>query len=441
MAGRAAAELWTAAIGRRFLVAAIAAAVCLFPAAPSRAEPSAAEMKSGLKAMFDAGWQRTAKGREAAGRQFDRLRAAGAPDAQLRYAYALVQIRQYRYPDAAKLVAAVVGADKTNLTALKLRIWLAAVTKEYPEALAAMERLTDLLPQDAAAGKADTQHRETVEFLARMCGFFEGPGEDNVDQLLAVKCRQRIADRLSTAERAVFEEIRRRIVDDFKGTSKAIESKAAESEAEAAKQREREMKELQEKADKTAAEIKETEARNAKLKQDLDYELQKLAQREQPIVAAIQQIDAQIGPLQADIRSIDGRIALLLDSAAREKDPVLQQAYLNDAAAWRLQRNQRVATLDGLGRRRASLTNDLGVVQQQKQLAMAKYQRQVGQVDALRRTLDRTRNEANRLSGKTVTGNTPLVRDQKRKAAAFSTYVPLPVSLEEERDRVLEGVR
>ena len=80
-------------------------------------------------------------------------------------------------------------------------------------------------------------------------------------------------------------------------------------------------------------------------------------------------------------------------------------------------------------------------MQQQKQLAVARYQREVGQVDTLRRTLDRTHKDAARLGGKSITGNTPLVRDQKRKAAAFSTYVPLPVSLEEERDRVLEAVR
>jgi hypothetical protein len=413
--------------------------VCLLAAAPAPAQSDPAELKAGMKAMFDAGWSRTSKGREAAQRQYDRLRAAAANNAQVRYAYVLVQLRQYRYPDAAKLIGDVVAVDKANMTAMKLKVWLAAVTKEYADSLSAMERLGDLLPRNDA--KAEAANRETVAFLGRMCGYFEGPGQDNVDELLAVKCRQRITDRLNTAERAVFEETRRGIVEQFTGTSKAIGAKAAESEAEAVKQREQDLKELQEKAEKTAAEIKVVEARNEKLKKDLDYELQKLVQREQPIVVTMQQIETQIRPLRDDIRSMDNRIAVLNDAAAREKDPGTQQAYLNDAASWRLQRNQRIATLDGLTRRHATLSNDLAVVQQQKQLAIGKFQREAGQVDTLRRTLDRAHNEANRLGGKSVTGNTPLVRDQKRKAAAFSTYVPLPISLEEERDRVLEAVR
>jgi DNA repair exonuclease SbcCD ATPase subunit len=429
---------------RRFIAALLCALTIgstLLALSSASAQPNPADVKSGLKAMFDAGWQRTTKGREAAQRQYDRLRAAGANDAQLRYAYTLVQLRQYRYPDAAKLIAAVVNVDKANATALKLKIWLSAVTKEYPEALSAMERLVELLPRDAAAAKTETPHRDTVEFLGRMCGYFEGPGQDAVDELLAVKCRQRITDRLSTAQRAVFEEARRGIVEQFTGTSKAIGEKAAESEAEATKQRERDLAEMQDKAEKLAAQIKEMEARNAKLKQDLDYELQKFAQREQPLVTGMQQIEVQIAPLRDDIRSIDIQIANLVNAASQEKDAFAQQALLNSAANWRLRRNQRIATLDGLTRRHAGLANDLAVVQQQKQLAINKYQREAGQVDTLHRTLDRTQKDAARLSGKSITGNTPLVRDQKRKAAAFSTYVPLPISLEDERDRVLEAVR
>jgi hypothetical protein len=424
-------NLRIAAIGFVFLIAANTPPVL----------SAQADLKTGLKTLFDAGWSRTTKGRDAAQREYDRLRAVAPKDASVRYAYALVQLRQLRYPDAAKLMGEVVAADKTNAAALKFKIWLAAVTKEYPEALASMERLIDLLPREDAAGKAETPHRETVAFLGRMCGYFEGPGQDSVDELLAVKCRQRITDQLSTARRAVFEEARRNVVGQFTGTAKAIGEKAAESEAEATKQRERDLAELQGKAEKTAAEIKEMEARNEKLKLELDSELQKFAQREQPIITTMQQIEVQAAPLRNDIRSIDNNIAYSLDAAGREKDPVTQQMLLNNATNYRLQRNQLLGTLDVLTRRYAALGNDLAVVQQQKQVVLAKFQREVGRVDVLRRTLDRTRNEANRLSGKSITGNTPLVRDQKRKAGAFSTYVPLPISLEEERDRLLEAVR
>ena len=303
-----------------------------------------------------------------------------------------------------------------------------------------MEHLSDLFPRDDAAGEAESPYREAALFLGRLHGYLESPAKESVNELLLVKCRQHVTDRLTTARRAAFEEGRRSVTGQFSEAAEEVEHESAVAAVEAAKQKERRLEDLRHQAEVTSAEIATVEARNEKLKNDLDYKLDKIRNSEREVVSNMQRIKAQALPVRQEIAILDDRIARLFDLAEREKDPNEKQRLLNDAAQWRLHRGRSLAVLDDLNRRYAALGGNRAALQQRRQTAQAHYQREVGRVDTLRRTLDRIRADQAKLTGQAVTGSTPAVRDHKRRAAAFPTYVPLPLSLEGERDRLLDSV-
>lgn len=71
--------------------------------------------------------------------------------------------------------------------------------------------------------------------------------------------------------------------------------------------------------------------------------------------------------------------------------------------------------------------------------AEARYQREFGRVQDLRAALDRVRAAKGRAETQPATTTDPKVRSQKQRSTALTTHVPLPVSLEQERKRVLEA--
>ena len=76
---------------------------------------------------------------------------------------------------------------------------------------------------------------------------------------------------------------------------------------------------------------------------------------------------------------------------------------------------------------------------QRRQEIQVRYQQESGRADQLRGSLDRIRKDKGRVQNQSVSGNTPQVRDQKKRSVSLTTYVPLPLSLDAERDRLLES--
>jgi len=262
-----------------------------------------------------------------------------------------------------------------------------------------------------------------------------------VNEQKSLPCRQRISDALTASRRTPFDEARRSVAAQFAAASKEIDERSAAAEAQATKEKDRVREELEGKAEKLAADLDTAEERNEKLKKDLDYEIEQVTSRERTVLAGAQTVAAQAAPVGEEVRILDDRIASLLALADSQKDPLERNRLLGEATYWRLQRNQRLAALNDLNRRYATLNSERLSLQQRRQNAVARYQKEAAHADTLRRSLDRTRAEQSKAAAKTVTGNSPAVRDQKRRAAALTTYVPLPISLEDERDRLLESVK
>jgi hypothetical protein len=411
----------------------VAAGVCGTAAEPS----SGATLKRRVERLLETGWPRTADARAEASRRYDRLAPLVASEPRIPYAYALVQIRQYRYAEAIGLLDQVIAATPGNLTARELRIWLAILMKDYGKALGQMPQLVERLGVEKATADAELPLLELTGRLGRMCGFLEGPVQGGVDQTARAACVERLVSRLSDARRKAFEAGRKTVLHQFAAMGEETEMTTANAKESGEKIRKRVLEDLDQQAGDLAAKTEAEKTRLEDLKRTLKYELEKIQSRQQAVQQNLQATQSQAIAVQQDLRGMDGQIAQLFDLANREQDPDRRQRLLNDAAFWQIQRNQRAAALVGLDRQAAALVSEQQSLIRQGRDIDRRWKQESGQLDKIEGSLSRLQSDKERLRAKPVDGSTPQVVDQKRRIVALTAYVPLPISLEDEKARLL----
>jgi hypothetical protein len=415
------------------------AAAFLLCIGSSLAQADGNDLKDGLERLFETGWNRSVNARAEARQQYEKLLSQFPKDVRVPFAYALVQLRQLRYPDAAKLIDRVLQTDPKNLAARKAKVWLAMLTKEYDAALSEMPRLADLLPADDAPGDAETPFREIAGLLGRLIGFLEGPAKDSVDGARLADCRQRIVSKLSSTRQTVFDQARRSVVEQYAGAAEEADQTGAAAQDAATRRKEKMLQDLDRKAEDTAAQAAAEEKRLEELKKKFDYELEKIAAEERSVLEQGRQIEVQAVGYRRELQVLDERIAQLLSLADQTDDPNEKQRLYNDATILRARRQRPLAVLADLDRRYATLNAQRAGLVQRRQEIQVRYQQESGRADQLRGSLDRIRKDKGRVQNQSVSGNTPQVRDQKKRSVSLTTYVPLPLSLDAERDRLLES--
>ncbi|MGD0783803.1 MAG: hypothetical protein ABSA30_13185, partial [Candidatus Aminicenantales bacterium] len=168
-----------------------------------------------VERLLEKGWPRTVDARVEAQRRYDRLAPLAAAEPRIPYAYALIEVRQYRYAEAISLLDQVIRADPGNLSARELRIWLGILLKDYGRAMVEMPQLAERLPAEKAGPDAQAQALDLAGQLGRMCGFLEGPVEGHVDQTARAACVERLFSQLGEARRTAFETGRKAVLRQF----------------------------------------------------------------------------------------------------------------------------------------------------------------------------------------------------------------------------------
>jgi hypothetical protein len=320
--------------------------------------PAAETIPRRVQRMLDLGWPRTLDARVEAQRRYDRLAPLAASEPRIPYAFALVQIRQYRYPEALALLDQVVAADPQNLTARELRIWLAILLKEYGKALVEMPQLVQRLPAEKTANPAagaESSQLEMAGQLGRMCGFLAGPVQGHVDQTVLAACVEHMLSWLGESRQKAFEAGRKAVLHQFAAMGEETEITAAAAKESGENVRKHVLTELDRQADGLASKTDAEKAKLEDLKKQLNYDLEKIRSREQQVEQQFSGVQSQAVAARQDLPMIDAQIAQFLALAGHEQDPNLRQWDLAQVAAWQIQRDQRVVTLAGLDRRAASL--------------------------------------------------------------------------------------
>jgi len=390
-----------------------------------------------VRELFQTGWNRTKAGREGAQRQYEELRRLAPGDLRIKYAYALVQLRQNRYREAVELFDQVLDADKRHLGARNAQIWLSVLTKQFPRAMQQMQQAAELLPGEDVATEAEEPYRRFAVFLGRVFGYLDGPVKEQVSEAAREDCRRQIMAQLTTTRRAAFEAARKSVVAEFSGAAEQAEISATEAEMEAARRKDRAIEELNARENEMVAAAAAEQQRLAQLKEKAEYEIRDLQDEDRKLAGEIHRIEVNAIGVRRELSIFEGRINELFSRAEEEEDPGRKQRLLDSAARWRIDRNRALAVLREMESHHFAVNRQRGSLLQRRQQIEMQLRREAGGVEKLHGTLKRVRGERERVSGERISGDTAGVRDQQRRSTALTTYIPTPFSLETEMKRVL----
>jgi len=331
-----------------------------------------------------------------------------------------------------------------ELAAWKALVWVEVVVDNDRYPADAMTRVAQLA---ATAEPDQDQTEEPAGFLGRVHGYLAGPAMDPnpaakaAQEPLLARSKARVLAPLTTIERTAFEQAARRVVDAFGAATRETEADAARAEAAAAAERDRKLRELDQRQQVAGSAAADEQARLDERRKKTEYELEKMAKEEQETVgrARVMQVDA--GRLQSELRVLDSRIAETLAAAEKEEDALRKQALLNDAARWQFQRSRALAELTNRQQVLAALNQQGIALQRRRQTIQGQLAQDAGRVDQLRQNVERLARQRTVMEKKPVDGSTAGVLDQRRRSTALTTYVPLPLVPEEEAKRLLESFK
>ncbi len=401
------------------------------------AESEDAKLVPEVKKLFEIGWRRSKADREEADKQYRRLRETAPGDRRIKYAYALVQLQQMKYRDAAVLVDEVLDADHGAFAIREVRLWLLLMTKQYDRAMVEMPELAKRFPKTELEGDAEKPYADAAGFLGRACGYLAGPAKDQVAAAALSQCQDRVLARLTPQRRAAFEEGRRKVKEEFIKAKEQAQADAAKAEAEAADLKKRKLAELEERARIAAGTLANERTSVDATKKELSDEIKTITEEEQRATANLRQVEIAILQLRRELPILEERIRQLLEQAEKEQDPLKKQPFLDAAARWQLNRNQVLAVVADRERRHVAIDQQRAALLQRRAVAERRLQQAGSRIAQFEKNVQKLQAERTRAMGKPVTGQTAGVRHQRRRSTALTTYVSMPVSLEAEAKRVL----
>jgi len=423
-------------MSRIVVSAALMGGIVLAAPAPSPADQTT--LRAELETLFELGWSLRTRAEALA--HYQRLKAAEPGDWRVRYAFALVEMKQRRPSNAAKVLDELADRDTPAILPVQTKAWLAAMRGKGEAALSALERVAELLPSEEEAGAAEQQYREVVAFLGRMMGYLAGPGADSVPAELLDKTQRRIVGRLSLSRQEAFYRSRAETLQRFEDLVKKSEATKVEAIEQAKLQRERVLAELERRGAEAQNDFREARRQLALFEKNHAEELKQLGDAERRAMNVAEQAHRRSIAARQDAAVIEGRISDLLEAAEDPGiDPVERRRLLDRAAGWELTLNRVIADIARADADLRAADSELSRIQSEKGALDVQHRAVLGGVENVDKLLRAIDNERTKVIRAPVNGNTGPVRSLEQKSGAVSTYVSF--SVEAARDRLLETFR
>jgi hypothetical protein len=412
------------------------AALVLVPCA-ARGDSKAAH--PAIAKMLEVGWGTSSAARVAAEEQARVALAAGGRSPQALYAVAVVLIKQGRYADAQKLIDELLKAEASHLPALRARVWLSAVLKNYGGTMVAADDLAEAIGDKESANKEEEAAlREHVAFLGRIYGFLGGPASAGVRLSDRKAAERKLAERLSEARLAVFEEARDAVLQKHVELTDATDAKtdAAKEAAEDAKAKT--LDEIAAQRQERTDRLKELKERSDKLKGELKDELADIAKQDQPLVTELARLERRAAAVNRELFRVQAEVNALQNLLDVEKDAGRRQLYLSDLERLSLIGSRYDADLTAINRLAAGVQQQRAVLAVRQRKAEADVGSQLDRINKESVEMAKREKRADAIERRTER-STPAVPASavslRATAAALATYDPFP--LEEEKARIL----
>jgi len=403
---------------------------------PARA--GGADLKHEVQKLFDLG--KSIRTRLEAQKQYEHLQSRAPNDARIGYAYALILLSHHRYGDAAKVLDGVLAKAPDNLATWQTKIWLSALTKHHDQALAEIEQFVKVLPREDVAGDAEIPYLDAARFMGRLVGYLEELSRHGGRAVVPPDFAKRIAARLTAARRAAFEEGRQSVLKEIAQHLDAAETMKAEIIRAAEKLKQERLRNLERRRQKAAADFAAVKDRRKELLRAKASEIDKIDDDQREVADSFSEVETRAAGIRRELVTIGAQIAELWDLAEDpDLTPLERQRLLREAARCERARSDQRVELVGLENRMAALNVEMARLRQHRQTLETRYDRELGHINELERNLSSLDNEIITVRARRITGNTRQVRDHMARATALTNYIPLPVSLTLEKERLLDS--
>jgi len=417
-----------------FVAIPLAALLLAFNTVDSQAAD--AELKREVEKLFEIGWPASYKTRALADEQFGTIQQVSPGDVRAVYAYALVQIKQRRYPDAAKLLGQLLDHDPQHIHAAKAKAWLSMLGKNYSQSLIELDQLVQM------KSSSDEEQLENVRYAGRMVGYLEGPADGVIKETTLQAAKRKIISRLDDKQIAAFDKARDGVIETHHSFSLEQEQTAEEAKVQAEKDRERERKEL-------AGEQTQLEERRAeiapeieKLKSEAKDELKAIEDEDKPLVDQLRRLETEAIATRREQSLYTSDIIRLQGQLDRAEDPGtrgLIQSQINQVSILSNRYDAQVRLLErqaqSIVAQRVKLKNDYDRMYASYSSQIQKLGGELKEIDKL----DKRNTGLQKKAEKPSTADLRRTRAIAARAKALSTYEDL--SLDLEREWVLQSLR
>ena len=402
-----------------------------------------AEFRAAIEKLLEVGWKTTPQARLATNAQYIEVLKVAGTDLRANRAAALVLMQQRRFEDVPRQVDAILDKQPDDLLAWRAKVWVAAMLKNYPQALLAADDMSQHLPAEAEPSTAsETEAREYIAFLGRIFGYLGGPMTESANQEQRKSAEKKIVARLSESRRAAFEAARDGVLQRYlEMTDEKIEQKEKAKEA-ADAEKEKTLQEIAALRDENAKRLAELKDQRDKLRSELKAELDEIAKADQPLVSELARLTARAATINRDLFTYDNEIARLQAAAAREEDQNLRNLLSNQITSLQFQAARVQGDLAAVNRLGAGVNAQRAQLVARGQQAQANFGGQLGRLDKEYQELQKGEKRADveekraRRPGSTTTGRSLSLG---ATATALSTYDQFP--LEEAKARLLDELK
>lgn len=401
------------------------------------------DAKAAVARLLEVGWTATPQARTAADVQYQEVQRLAGGEKDAVTASMLVLMQQRRFDEAAKRAGELLAADPNDALALRAKIWIAAILKNYEAAMISADKFSAQLEANPAMTEEDKEQRqELIAFLGRMFGFLGGPVADVANQEQRKAYEKQVLARLDESEKPLFEEARDGVLQKFIETTDAKLDERERAIADSAASKEKTLQELEADRQQMAERTQQINEEREKLQSELRDELAELERQDAPLETELARLDARARILDRELFSYQAEISRLQAAAAAEEDPVLRNRLFVEADRLSLIAARVESELFGLNRQGRSVQSQRASLANRAQRARSSAAGRIERMDKELAELAKRqrRNEGiERRATRPATGTTGRGRSLSAQATALSTYDQFP--LEAERQKLLESLR
>ncbi len=416
--------------------------------APCMVEVSAADEPASVeyyvRQMLEEGWGIEPSARVNAEEHFRKAIALAPGDRRVYVARSLTLTKQGRYDLALEAWRRMSESEPDNLDFLAWKIRTRIISKQHTAALVDMLAMAEKLPDDGADDAIQQDAMQRANFLGRMFGYIDGPGNavaKTTDNHRA-ESRRSIIAALTPQQQQAFEEGRATVTD-----------RAVAFELEQQQEREQDIEVQQAERRQRAEQLVVEQNRVTLDMQNLDEDLRRVRADQRDEIREIERslsgVESQLAQYESrlvaardEIHYLRREINSLIIALDAEEDEIRRRRLRDDIRRLELLLSRRDADYR-IHEREAIRINDQRLsLQREGQRINQLYNDQAKDLErranALRKLDRRLRNEQLEVQ-RPPTGVNARVRYLQSKATSFNSYDQFP--LEREKAALLESFR